>query len=248
MATLAVQADTVIFREGGGSGITNATFDDTYIVSSSAYDNYGSANPLYARNLNGNEAVILLSIKELFSLLPNHDGGGHAIVIDGASLTFTNDTATSFVPTDVTFYRVTSDWVTEAPGASQDDTNWARRDATAPLTWAAGSFSSADYASANAVQYTWPIGANLQHSIDIAPIIEASYAAGGTGPWYGIALRLTYVETDLNHAIRPYSLEDGTASNRPTLEIDYHYTPEPATCLLTVTAGLGLVARRRRLA
>lgn len=83
---------TTLFREGGGTGYTPATFDDTYLSSWTPTTTHGNETYTYQRN-NGDGSMYgasLLAVKDLFSVLPARDANDRAISINYAKLHLTS--------------------------------------------------------------------------------------------------------------------------------------------------------------
>ncbi len=225
------QADSIAFREGGGTGFVDVTFDDLWIRAST--DTGSNAGELVSNSKYNYWS--LLGIKDLFSQIPKNNGSD-TIVFDSALLSLCCSTNAGG---NTTFYRVTSDWMTEAPSLSESDTSGNERDMDADLTWAAGGFSNADYDAANGILHAWPADNKWNyHDFDITDIVADIY---DTEINYGIAW-LTY-ESDT----RAYSSESSHTTRRPILSVEYHYEPipEPASMTLIALGGLAILRRRR---
>lgn len=86
--------ETIHFREGGGTGYTDVTFDDTKIDTPQESATYGDASSLQVLHSGGHVVYSLMAIKDLFVELPKTTGG-QTIDIKSATLHLTRYNAGS---------------------------------------------------------------------------------------------------------------------------------------------------------
>jgi hypothetical protein len=241
-------ADSIYLRTGGGSvygnTYTNYAMDDTYTQAwldtpngTLTYIDVGlSTTAGYAPGLMG-----LMGWSTLFSVAAPTSGGG-SIVIDSATLHLTTGVGAGALPT-VNVYRVTSQWLSGAPGTSQNNVSAKHRDLAGGLTWAStgGILNSSDYTTVDAVSFTNTNVDLTPVTLDITALMRDLYVSGTNN---GFVLVSGGVSG--KHAIL-YTSED-TDLYRPALDMTYHYdvTPEPATLLLMGTGALGVLGVFRR--
>ncbi|RPI60495.1 MAG: hypothetical protein EHM48_07140, partial [Planctomycetaceae bacterium] len=204
---------TTMFREGGGTGYTATTFDDTWLTGASDTANGSNYLMTLLNGTGGNNKISLLAVKDLFTLLPQ-TSGGNAINISSASLHLIRYTGTG---TDtITINRMTSNWLTGTAGSNEGDTTFLHRDKSADLHWASGDFSSSDYTTTNEVSSTWVSNYREEKVFDITAMVQDIYSSSTN---YGFAIRTS------NASVQDqiYSSDNGTVDIRPVLEITYTY-------------------------
>jgi hypothetical protein len=205
----AIVPETMHFREGGGAGYVNATFDDTYVDSYYPQEGRGTNTSLAADAARKNA---LLAVKGMFTELPA-TSGGRSIVIQSATLhLFRYNSGTSSDVIDI--YRCTTDWLGDSAGANEDDCCYDYAESSSSTDWDSGSFSEDDYDTNGGCSGYWVDGYNEECELDVTDVITDIYAAGTN---YGIA-----ITTSASMAAR--SSEYATAGARPSLEITYYYS------------------------
>jgi len=203
-----IQIETKHFREGGGSGYIDVTFDDTYTDSYYEDETRGNSGNVVVA---GSRKHGLIAIKDLFTELPKTTSG-KTIVIDAATLhLFRYNSGSS--STTVNIYRCTTDWLPDSAGSNENDVCHAYAELSESTTWASGDFSSSDYDTANGVSGNWVSNYNEECQLDVTDVIADIYDAGTN---YGMVLKTA-------DGISFRASEQGTASLRPSLEVDYYY-------------------------
>ena len=209
------------FREGGGTGYDDETFDDCYVASGDSNvknGNYAAAT---------NTCTGLIAVKDLFTEVPA-SSGGYGIEVRSAKLHLTNYQSTSGADT-AEVYRCTTNWLTEAAGSSEADTNVYYSDISSETRWASGDFSSSDYDTSVCCTATWPTVWDTSVAIDVTELVEDIYDSEVN---YGFV-----VETLADHWIYWWCSEQAATYRRPSLELKYHYAIPHYT--LTVNSGSG---------
>jgi len=221
MATTAIGAETIHFREGGGTGYTDVTFDDTWIFYDPA-DNTTHGNDGYNGIRAGGSRIALLAVKDMFTELPATSGGADLQINSATLHVFRYQGSSS---TTVSIYPVTTDWLPDSAGANENDVSGQHAEVSGSTTWANGDWSSSDYDSSTCNTGSWVDDYNEECSIDVTDVITAIYDSGNN---YGMVL---YADG----AILARASEN--SSNRPSLEINYEYLQ--TTFSLTVNSGTG---------
>ncbi|RPI60917.1 MAG: DNRLRE domain-containing protein, partial [Planctomycetaceae bacterium] len=205
---------TTMFREGGGTGYVDTTFDDTMLI--------GASDTTYGANWvvtikNGTDAenkIGLLAVKDLFTLLPQTSGGA-AINVTSAKLHVFGYVGTT--GDTISIDRMTSNWLTGNAGSNEGDTSFLHRDKSADLHWAGGDFSSSDYTTTNEATGSWNGSYQVEIVFDITGLVQDMYS---TSTNYGFAIRTS--NTSVQDSF--YSSESSTPlAIRPSLEITYNY-------------------------
>ncbi len=212
--------DTIHLREGGGTGFTDATFDDTYLAQYPVTDwdtNFGTTDKVLGRP---SYAHGLLAIKDLFTLLPKIKDG-KTLKIQSATLhVYSMYSVTGY---DMLVYRMLTDWLPNAAGANETHATYNQRDVAAGLSWAAGSFGAADYTAENFASQPWnTYGKDIP--VDVTALLQDIYAAGVNYGFYTVSSSGTY---NINFC----SSEKTTPNYRPSLEIGYEYVGSSGTVL-----------------
>ncbi|RPI58998.1 MAG: hypothetical protein EHM48_09565, partial [Planctomycetaceae bacterium] len=212
---------TTLFREGGGAGYVNATFDDAEIAS--ATDTTKGTDTLSITA--GGTKYGLLGVNDLFSLLPKTANGQLLNVSQAKLHLFRYNTGTS--SNTISVFRATTDWMTDVAGASESDVTFQHSDKSADVHWASGNFSSSDYDSANGATTNFVSNYNQEVVIDITSLVQTMYQNEVNDGF------VIYANSTIN--FRPS--ENGSSSLRPSLEITYEYVASGYS--LTVNSGTG---------
>jgi len=222
LVTAAAQADTIHFREGGGSGYTDVTFDDTYIVYNPA-DDTTHGNQDYDGIQCSSSKVTLIAIKDMFTELPI-SSGGQSIQIQSATLHLFryNSGSSSNI---VSIYPITTNWLPDPAGSNENDVSGMHAEKSSTTDWASGDWSSSDYDGSVCDTGNWVDGYNEKCELDITDVIAEIYSDGTN---YGMVL---YADGTINGRASEHS------TYRPTLEITYTYSGTLHT--LTVNSGSG---------
>jgi len=217
--------ETIHLREGGGTGYTDVTFDDTHLDNLGIYqdDTAGNEGNVYVTS----REIGLLAIKDLFTELPATSGGCD-IQINSATLYLTRYNSGSSSDY-MRVYRCTTDWLPDPAGSNEDDVSFDHAEKSESTTWASGDFSSSDYDDSVCDTSSWVDSYNEVAEIDVTNVLQEIYDAETN---YGFVL-LPSSGASLNFR----SSEQGTASRRPSLEITYEYVG--TTYTLTVNSGTG---------
>jgi len=228
----ATGTESIHFREGGGEGYTDVTFDDTYLnVSPADNTTHGDAgyNGLFMDKRDGQTGrVVLLAIKDLFTELPL-TSGGQAITVHEATLRIIRYQGST--DTIISVNRVTTNWLPDTAGSNEDDVSGENAEASEPTSWASGDFSSSDYDTSETATETFSNDYNGLTEIDVTELVEDIYDAEVN---YGLVLQCE----DDKYAVGRASEH----SSSPRLEIVYSYGsggPPPPTYTLTVNNGTG---------
>ena len=168
LAAAAMAADTVHFREGGGTGYTDVTFDDTWISYNPASDvTHGNDTSDGIRS--GGSRVALLAVKDMLTELPATSGGAD-IQINSATLhIFRYGSGTS--SRIVSVYPVTTDWVPDSAGANENDCCYDYSESSSTTTWDSGDFSTSDYDTTETDSSAWSDTYNGDVAIDVTDVI-----------------------------------------------------------------------------
>jgi len=212
---------TVHFREGGGSGYDDVTFDDCYVATNDSGPNNGN----YAGA--SNTRTGLIAVKDLFTELPETTDGEELDIRSVVLHLF--DYQSKSGENTVYVNRCTSNWMTESAGASEADTSIYYADMSSETQWASGDFSSSDYDASPTVTATWATAQDEEVAIDVTELVEDIYEAEAN---YGFILT-----TDTDRYLFWWCSEQFLASRHPSLEIKYRYTPIQYE--LTVNSGSG---------
>jgi len=216
--------ETVHFREGGGSGYTDVTFDDTWINYNPA-DDTTHGNDGYNGIQCSSSQVTLIAVKDMFAELPKTTGGND-IVIQSATLHLFRYNAGTNSNT-LSIYPVTSDWLPDVAGANENDVSGQHSEVSSGTTWADGNFSSSDYDNSIVATGLWVNNYDAECLLDVTNVIASIYAD----------------EINYGMAVFADGLIIGRASenggNRPSLEITYQYGSSEPTYQLTVSSGTG---------
>ncbi len=226
----AANADTIELGPAttGSDGIFLCAWDDTFLTASVQ----GNSTEL---DFWGTTKVSLIAIKEMISIIEAAAGG--AVTINSATLTLVHASGTAENP--VTVDRITTDWLADAAGSNENDTERAYADSDTTTTWAgAGDFDAAnDLAGTPITSQTWNKGYRGRNDFDVTALVQTMFTSGVN---YGFAMYTTD-----NTRIRAFSSET-TGNKMPSLTIEYTPVPEPATMGMLLVGGLGVLARRRR--
>ncbi|RPI61476.1 MAG: hypothetical protein EHM48_05585, partial [Planctomycetaceae bacterium] len=197
---------TTMFREGGGTGYIDTTFDDAEIVSATDTVNGSSTSGIMV----GGTKYGLLGVNDLFSLLPKNSGGQLITVSQAKLHLFRYNTGTS--GNTISVFRATSDWMTDAAGVSENDVTFQHRDKSTDLHWAGGNFSSSDYDSANGVSTSFVSSYNEEVIIDITSLMQSMYQNEVNNGF------VIYASASSN-----FRTSESGITLRPVLEVTYTY-------------------------
>jgi len=220
--TLAAE-ETIHFREGGGTGYTDVTFDDTHIDSNYGTTTFGTWT--YWRTYSDRSTFALMAIKDLFTELPLTSGGCDIDIKSATLHLFRYNTGSSSIVLSI--YPITTDWLSDSAGSNENDVCDDYSEKSSTTQWANGSFSSTDYDSSVCETGNWVDGYKEECEIDITDVIKEIYADETNYGWC--------IDPDGNTT--GYSSDNGTQSIRPSLEITYEYVQ--TTFTLTVNSGSG---------
>jgi len=211
------------FREGGGTGYVNVTFDDTFIVYNPADDTTHGTQDFDGVQCSSSQ-VTLIAIKDLFTQLPKTTGG-QTISISQAKLhLFRYNSGTS--SNVISVYRLTTNWLPGSAGTNENDVSGMHSDKSANVHWASGSnFSSSDYGSSPCNTGYWVSNYNEECQIDVTAVVAKIYDVSTN---YGMVLFA-------NATISGRASEHSTY--RPILEVTYDYVG--SGYVLTVNSGTG---------
>jgi len=222
-ASTQTETETLHFREGGGTGYVDVTFDDTWLDSAYPSDTHGTSSNL---QVDSSRKTGLICIKDLFTELPATTNGLD-IVIESATLHVFRYQGSGSVT--VSIYRCTTDWLPDPAGSNENDCNYSYKEASESTSWANGSFSSSDYDTSTVDTGGWTDTYNEEVEIDVSDVMADLYDAGVN---YGMVVKAS-------GAVSFYSAER-SESTRVSLEITYHYGGGSATTYtLTVNSGSG---------
>jgi len=215
--------ETIRFREGGGSGYTDVTFDDTWIQYSPA-DNNTHGNDSYNGVICSSSEVTLVAVKDLFSELPK-TSGGQTIDIKSATLHVWRYNAGSSSNT-ISIYPITTNWLLDPAGSNENDASGEHAEKSSSTDWASGDFSSSDYDNSVCDTSSWVSNYNEEAELDCTDVIAEIYSD----------------ETNCGMVLFADGSISGRASEHetypPYLEITYEYAGG-ATYTLTVNSGSG---------
>jgi len=217
--------ETMHFREGGGVGYTDATFDDTYLkVSPATDDTYGtlSYNGIQA---DSSTEVSLIAVKGMFTELPKTTGGKDINIVDAKLHLFRYQGDSSAT---VQVYRMTTNWLPDSAGANEDDVSGQHAEVSESTSWASGNFSDSDYDDTVCGTGPWTSVYDGESTIDVTEVISDIYENEVN---YGICIKAT-------SGILGRASEYPTASKRPSIEITYQYNGG-STYTLIVNSGSG---------
>ena len=217
-------ADTIHFREGGGTGYTDVLFDDT-IVKYDPSDDTLRGTRTYNGIYYASGYATLIAVKDLFTELPATSGGCD-IEITSATLHIWRYNGGSS-STVVSFYPISTNWLPDDAGSNENDVTGQYSEHSSETDWYSGDFSSSDYDSAVCDTSYWVDNYNEEAELDCTNVITEIYADQVN---YGIAL---FASANLVGRASEY----GTLANRPSLEITYDYPQTSFT--LTVNSGSG---------
>ncbi len=259
-----VHAGQIVLREGGGTGIIDTPFDDTWLNTINDANppletdrNYGTDTTMRARAGNDFPGLYLrhsplFGINNLFDELSSV-GVTDSSWITSATLRIvrTNTNEKSF-----NLYRMLTDWMLVAAGTNEIEPTFNELDADDNLLWAHsnGTFSPTTRESGGSVGAP-PVDFSLDNIVSVATLPSGTGAAG-TGHDLDVTAQLIeMLDANVNAGWvifgggngGPLTLaasEHATAAWRPTLTVEY--IPEPGTMLLLGTGVLGLIGYMRR--
>jgi len=210
----ATGTETIHFREGGGTGYTDVTFDDTWIATYPATDNtYGNDNynGIYAKDDYPTAVrVSLIAVKDMFTELPATTSGKDIVIASATLYLYRYQGSSS---TTVYVNRVTTDWLPDAAGSNENDVSGEHAEKSESTDWASGDFSTSDYDTSETDSGSWSSDYNGEVTIDVTDVIADIYDAGNN---YGVV-----ITTDGPSIYGRAS--EYTQAYRPSLEITYYY-------------------------
>jgi len=174
LAAYASAATTVKFRQGGGSGYTDLTFDQTDINTGNdnlgRYDYFctGASSPEYT----------LIGIKDLMTALPLN---GPDDVLSATLTVYGYQGDNDYV----TAYRVLTNWMPRPAGQNQNNVTGMHADLAGSQSWASGAFSASDYDAAGVTVQWGPASYKQPQVYDVTNIVKEMYRAGRS---YGFVL------------------------------------------------------------
>ena len=205
------QAATIHFREGGGSGYTDVTFDDTEIDNYYPNDLRGGNSNAGITNNAGHRVRVLMAVKDLFTQLPATSGGAD-LQINSATLHLTRYN-TGGNSTVVSIYQVTTDWLPDSAGNNENDVNYNDSEDSSTTRWdGGGAWSSSDYDSAIVDTSNYVDEYDEACQLDITNVITELYDDGVNYGWV--------IDGDASFKFR---VSENSQAKRPSLEIDYTY-------------------------
>jgi len=217
--------ETIHFRQGGGSGYTDVTFDDTFLkISPATDDTYGTLGYNGIQADSSTEAA-LIAVKEMFTELPKTTNGNDINITEAKLHLFRYQGDGSAT---VQVYRMTTNWLPDSAGANENDVSGQHAEVSESTSWASGNFSTSDYDDTVCGTGPWSSVYNGEAVMDVTDVVEDIYDAGTN---YGLCIKATA-------GILGRTSEYETASLRPSLEISYQYNGG-ATYTLTVNNGSG---------
>lgn len=228
LLTTGADAASVNFREGGGAGYVDLTFDDTYIVASPA-DNtthgYQGEDGLQMAKFGGvNAKVAILGVKDLFAVLPKTTGGLE-MQVQAASLHLFGQDASSGQTVYVN--RLVTDWMPDPSGLNENDVSGIYSHVYQFEPWSSGAFSSEDWSATVTRSSSWQEGEGAETIVDVTALLAGIYASGRN---YGFVL--TCDEGYITARASEHA-------DRPILGVTYSYGPAGPTYALTVNSGSG---------
>jgi hypothetical protein len=217
----AASAASVVYREGGGTGCIDATFDQTDVVvgddTFGRYDYYatGASSPEYT----------LIGLKDLFSLVAINGPDD----VQSATLTiYAYQGDNDFV----TVRRATTDWLVRPAGQNCNNVTGLHSDYEGGVAWSAGAFSSADYDATGGVTIQWgPSCYNDPYAYDVTAMVRQMYRTGRNCGFV--------VSAPQGTGVYAFSDNQGTVTLRPNLAITYELGAAPTKYALTVNSGSG---------
>jgi len=236
------------FREGGGTGYVDTTFDDTWLEldvdgdpDDVTHGTEGELSVVDGPTTGGGspKRAALICAKDLLTEL-TPSTGGTPITINSAYLIVYRYMGPKDTPFSIA--RVTTNWVPDPAGTNEDDVSglWSENSSWTYWTSTADGFTTADYDAANSLQAYMQLGGwNDEQKYDVTSLISDIYTTANN---YGLALipEVDFVSPDYiydqYYGINFRSSEYATVSGRPTLQIDYQYGPDYT---LTVNSGSG---------
>ncbi len=217
-------AETITFGPAstGSDGITVVAWDDTFLTTSLQGNNT-------QLDFWGTTKVGIIAIKDMLN--PAHYTGASTIdevQITSATLQLVH--ASGSDTPDVVADRIITNWLADAAGTNENDTERAYADSDTTTTWAgAGDFDAAnDLAGTPSAAIAWNKAYRGDNDFNVTAIVAAIFAAEVN---YGIA-----VYTPGNIRIRAFSSET-TGNKMPSLTIVY--TVGEPLYTLTVENGSG---------
>ena len=224
LSATAWASETIHFREWGGVGYTDVTWDDAWIKYNPATDvNYGTDgyNGIQAAP---NYSVTHVYIADMFTELPATSGGADLNIISATFHMFRYNSGSS--SDTLSIYRTTTNWVPDDAGSNEVDISGLYSEQSSDTSWASGGWSSSDYDSSDCSTGSFVSNYGEECETDVTTVIEAIYDAGTN---YGFV-----ISSDGSIAAR--ASENG--SSKPSLEITYEYVGG-STYTLTVNSGTG---------
>ena len=222
-ATYSPASQTLKFREGGGAGYVNVTFDDTWIKHNPADDTTHGDDPndAYEGIQCSTSKVSLIAVKDLFTQLPKTTGGCQI----GISLAKLHLFGYQGEGNTVSIYRLVTNWLPGAAGTNENNVSGQHAVKSANTHWAGGgNFSTSDYDTSVVSTGSWA-GYNQDVGYDVTQQVARMYDVSQN---YGLVL-------SASTAI--YGRSSENSSNRPYLEVSYYYLPIGYS--LTVNSGTG---------
>jgi len=214
---------TVKFREGGGSGYVNVTFDDTWIAFSPVDDN-SHGNDTYNGIIATTGKASLIAVKDLFARLPKTTGGCQ-IQIGQAKLHLFRYNAGSSSNV-IGIHRLTTNWLPGSAGTNENNVSGQHAVKSADTHWAGGNFSSGDYDTSVVSTGAWGDNYVQELVYTVTNQVSDIYSAAVN---YGLVVKA-------NGSISG-SASESTDGPRPILEIAYAYVP--ISYSLTMNSGTG---------
>jgi hypothetical protein len=218
-----VADETIHFREGGGTGYTDVTFDDTCIYIDPA-DSLTYGNDSYNGFRSGGARVALVAVKDMFSELPKTTGSYELEITSAALHVFRYNSGSSGMTMFV--YPMLTDWLPDSAGTNENDCSGVYSENSSSTTWSSGNFSSADYDDGVVCTGPWVDAYNGECELDVTDVIQAIYDNEVN---YGMMI-------DCDGSVIGRASEH-TIDYRPSLEIAYEYVQTGYD--LTVNSGTG---------
>ena len=223
-------AATYKFREGGGTGFADVSFDDTYLTGGSDATYGDETNVLVRDSVDSNDHPGLMAAKDMFSLLPPEYLGNSLVVQEAILRVYRYQGLASDV---LRVYRCTSDWLPGAAGQNENDVSFLHREVSASANWSGSSFGAGDYDTSIVATGQWSDVYNGEIEIDITSVMQALYDSGQD---YGLVL----LGPVGGNVLTFRSSERSEVALRPQIEISYNYGAGPMpTYQLTVNSGSG---------
>ncbi len=215
------QTTTIHLQESSESGVTTATCDDTYLVSTTQ-----GSNTEMKPQVDSKWAAI--AFKDMFTLIGETPGD---VVVELATLSLV---ASSTAGSGQRVYcdRIITDWLANAAGTNESNVTSAYTDDANSTPWSGGGFSLANDADtserAELETGTWVVSYNVFNDFDVTDMVQAMFS---TGTNYGFT-----VHSDASE-IKICSSEH-TSRHHPKLTIEYSLV-DPNMVALTVNSGSG---------